>query len=691
MTETGLQARLEALFVEELQDNLRILENGVAALDGDPGAEPDTALIHQLFRAAHSLKGAAHSAGVTDAVAPCHRLEELLAELRDGTRTVDEPTIAALAEDIDRLGALEQALSHPDPRPQVSAADPSVPDRSARADTGRNAPAPADPRARIPVAQIDHLVQRTSALVTAVARVRSFCGELTSLAETATTARRLERRAASPTAMSAEDAGAERLGMLSNRAGDVERDLTRITADIVDSAQELRIQPFRDVTDGLGRAVRELCRTTDTLAEIEIVGGGVGLDRDVGDALREPLLHLVRNAVDHGIEQPDRRAAVGKPTTGTIRVSAAVDGPQIVVVVADDGAGVDVAALQERSGRSSAQDPADSVELAFAPGVSTAAAVTDVSGRGVGLDAARARVESLGGTIHLQSQPGEGTQVEVRVPRTLAVLRVLIVDIGDDEQVALPIANVSRLHRVDVDDIERIEDRMAVSVGRGTRPAVPLVAALGLPARGVAHRAVQIAVELADEPAVLLVDRAVGEVDVVLQSLPPRVPRSSGVVGAAVLASHRAVLVVNPSAIVRAGLAMPAPTLPTATTEAPMSMRTVLLAEDSLTTRALERSILERAGYEVVVAVDGAEALRRFREVDVDVVVSDVDMPHMSGIELCRRIRSSPKASATPVILVTSLASDEDRQRGLEAGANAYIVKSAFDQAALLDAVGRFV
>jgi two-component system chemotaxis sensor kinase CheA len=667
----GLQQQLEALFLEELQDNLRILNDGVVALESR-GADTQlvTQLVTQLFRAAHSLKGAAHSASVVAAVSPCHRLEELFAQLRDGARGVDADALATVAEGLRELAAVERELSGPTSHQPT--APSSTPDATP-APTGGGAPAPepmpaasggrVDVRARVTVGRLDRLVERSGSLVATTHRVRSLVDDLDGLA----------------------DSSGGGFAEVARSARELERHLRSLAEQVAEDAQQLRLQPFHDVTAGLDHAVRELCRSTGTDARLVVQGGDVELDRDIGDALREPLLHLVRNAVDHGIERPDDRSALGKTPRGTVRVAAAERSGHVAITVSDDGGGFDVDGLRAAIGEGA--EAIDDVEVAFLPGVSTATVVTDVSGRGMGLDAARAKVEALGGTCQVRTERGSGTDIEIHVPRSLAVLRVLIVDTGDGDLVALPMAGITRLHRLGDDDVEHVEGRLAVALDGGRRPAVALAAALSMRAE-TAGDAFGVGVEVADDDGVLLVRRAVTEMELVLRPLPARVGASTGLLGAALLPTEEVALVANPSAALRIGLAQAAPPPPT-----PASARRsrVLLAEDTLTTRALERSILERAGYEVVVAVDGLDALERLRDEVVDVVVSDIDMPRMSGIDLCRAIRSSVQHGDLPVVLVTSLGSDEDRRRGLEAGASAYIVKSAFDQHALLDAVGRFV
>lgn len=666
-----LKARLELLFREELQDNLGILAAGLARLEARPDGEAEAALLPDLFRAAHSLKGAAHSAGVTGAVAPCHDLESLLAALRDGAQRLDDAAFATYADALDQLGSIDRQLGRdapaaPAPRAVHTLGRPSQP-----------APAAdvlAASRARIAVSDLDELIGRAGALVAATERLHRLSGVLDAHRDDGM--------------MSVDE-----LERIAGETGGVDRELTHAARSVADTAQRLRMQRIGDITAGLEHTVRELARSLGKHATLVVDAGELKVDRDVGDALRDPLLHLVRNAVDHGLEPPDDRATAGKPAMGTVRIEAALDGGRMRISVADDGRGVDVTALRSRADAGGSRgDDATDVELAFRAGLSTADAVTDVSGRGVGLDAVRARIESLGGSVQLRSgeEPdgaAAGTVAVMHVPTTLAVVAVVLVRVGDD-LVGLPAAAVDRARRVVPEALQAIEGRLLLVDGDRTSPAVSLGATLGIGDDAAAAGATVTIVELVDDEAVLVVDGVVADVEGVLHRLPPRATSSTAVLGALVLPGDRAALVLNPAACVRAGAQRPV-RVPTAATSTERA--TVLLVEDTLTTRALERSILVGAGYEVIDVADGAAAWEVLQRQPVDLVVSDVDMPRMGGIELCRAIRSSAQLGQVPVVLVTSMASDDDRRRGAEAGATAYLVKSVFDQRTLLDAVRRLL
>ena len=521
-TATGaLRSHLETLFCEELQDNLGVLSAGLREL-GDPmDDDVSAAVVRDLFRAAHSLKGAAHSAGVSAAVKPCRQLEERLAAVRAGHAKVDDEFRSAVAHEVAALAQVRQQLH----------------DRSTAPDapTTINAGSPAQPtgivpegRARVAVRALDDLVRQTAALSSAADQLQVLTEYLGILRETTN----------GP------------LGAIITDFNDLRRSLGRAVGQISTTAQRLRMEPVEDVTAGLDHMVRALCRATGKGARLVVEGGDVELDRDVADSIREPLLHLVRNAVDHGIEPPERRLAAGKPAEGEVTVSAALDGGRVRITVRDDGAGLDVAALRAAAGVASTA--VDGHELAFLPGLSTAPALTDVSGRGVGLDAVRARIESLGGSVRLKSREGTGTEAIVRVPTSLAVLRVLLARVGS-EVVALPVTALDRLQRAAAGQVQMRSGELAVvDAVDAPRPAIYLGTALGIAEREPVGRPMTV-VELSGEDTVLLVDAVESDRETLLQPLPRRLRGNRMLLGAVLLPQDRVALVVNPSTCVREG------------------------------------------------------------------------------------------------------------------------------------------
>ncbi len=572
-------------------------------------------------------------------------------------------------------------------------------------------PAPAaqatDGRVRVEAEKLDALLAAVEQLLLVGARLDARMPEVRDLGDRA--ARSAGRRGGTRVAhgavqeASGGDAEADELRAL---AGEVEeisrafgaevRGLGRVTAELAERARRLRMRPFAEAFEGLPRVVRDVAAASGKEAHAVLVGAEVEADRAGVDAVREALIHLARNAVDHGIEAPEARVRAGKPRAGTVTAAASLRGEYVAVTIADDGRGLDLAALRETLVRRGRPVPADERELArafFESGVSTRGEATEISGRGVGLDAARAALAKVRGTVTMDWAPGAGTSFTLECPLTLATLRALLVRV-DGHPLAIATANVDGLSRVLPADLKRAEDREVVATADGPVPVVPLARVLGPP---LAEAPVSGALTLVHLRAggrrlAVAVDEAAAEAELVVRSLPRGRSALPHLGGAALLGTGEVALVLDAAAIVETGLAARGGAAMHRAEEAmDVGRKRILVVDDSLTTRTLEQGTLEAAGYDVGTAVDGQDGWRILQERGADLVVTDVEMPRMSGIELCRAIRESRRFADLPVILVTSLDTPEHRHRGLEAGADAYIGKGSFDQDGLLETVRRLL
>lgn len=695
----ALRARLRALFLDELEQHVLVLNRGLVALEQGPAGGDTAVLVNQMFRSAHSLKGAAQAAAVEPVAGLCHALEAALARLRDGRADPGGVPLEPLFEAVDALATAGRQLREEGdvtglpvtgivrslsatagsaPAASATAGSPPAVERRPHAVAPERAegdrrvqPTPAQSperstltAVRVPAGRLEALLSRAGEMVLACERVHAVA-----------------TRSASP-----EAAAADRL-------------LTSAQRALADAVRQTGMVPFSEACAGLDRVTRDVAHAAGKQASLVVRGGDVEMDRPILDGLREPLLHLVRNAVDHGIEPASERVAAAKQPSGTVTVEASLQGAMVAVAVSDDGRGIDAervrtAAARRGIGASRGDHGDDVLDLVFAPGVSTAPFVSEVSGRGVGLDAVRAGVEALGGSVGIESRPGAGARVTLLVPVTRSVTRVVLVASGQ-EVVALPTSGVVRMASASVDDLRVVEGRTMLLSGGRLLPVASLSHALGTdvaePAPGAPLHVVIVDTQAGD--AVLVVDGLVSEQEAVVKPPPPRLAGLPGVLGATILPTGRVALVVNPATAVRTAMGSARPLPAPVGAEEPPLRRRVLLVDDTLTTRTLERSILETAGYDVVVAVDGANALEvlEAQGADVDAVVSDVNMPRMDGLALCEAVRSSSRLRHLPVVLVTSLASEEDRRRGVEAGADAYIAKSEFDQSMLLDTLARLL
>jgi len=491
-----------------------------------------------------------------------------------------------------------------------------------------------------------------------------------------------------------------KLSRLQDRIAGPTGQLGSLTDDLQTDVKRFRMLSFGHLGDGLERVTRDLARSLGKEARLVLIGSDTELDRRAVEEMKDPLVHLLRNALDHGIETPEERQRLNKPSLGSVVVAAAQRGGTVVIEIEDDGAGIEPESIRRAAiergliteAEVAAMNDREVLRLVFHPGFSTKVDVSEVSGRGVGLDVVARNVERLGGRVDIQSTPGSGTRFVVTLPLTLATTRALLVEAGDAVY-AVPLAAVQCVLRAE--RLTSMGGRLMLEHEGNAIPVAPLATLLDAgvaPAPASAGIGMTFAiVAVGAQRVALMIDRVLGEQEIVVRPLPFPTLRVRHHAGATILGSGRVVPILNAADLVRAvskSGPTPAPARPA---EVKPRRRRVLVADDSLTTRTLERYILEAAGYEVVLAGDGAEALALLQEKGCDALVSDVDMPGLDGIALTLRVRAEPKLRDLPVILVTSLDSALDRERGLQAGADAYVVKSSFDQDQLLRTIRELV
>jgi two-component system chemotaxis sensor kinase CheA len=424
--------------------------------------------------------------------------------------------------------------------------------------------------------------------------------------------------------------------------------------------------------------------------------------------MKDPLIHLLRNCVDHGIETPDVRARVGKPARAAITLAVSqVNGSTVEILVSDDGAGIVAEKVKEsaiKHGFLSADDArqlgdAESHALIFHAAVSTSPIITRLSGRGLGLAIVREKAEKIGGRVSVESQPGQGTRFRIVLPSMLATFRGVLIEAAG-RLFVVPTAHVERVARVKAADVQTVEGREAIALSGRAVARVRLADVLELP-HAALPRAERNGEPPASTPVVVIgagdqriafaVDAVLGEQEVLVKRLGNPLSRVRNIAGATVLGSGRVVPILNVADLLKSARRTGSSAARVAAAAKPAEATTVLVAEDSITSRMLIKSILESAGYKVKTAVDGMEAFTLLRAEKFDLVVSDVEMPRLNGFDLTARIRADKKLAELPVVLVTALETREDRERGIDVGANAYIIKSSFDQSNLLDAVRRLV
>jgi two-component system sensor histidine kinase and response regulator WspE len=514
---------------------------------------------------------------------------------------------------------------------------------------------------------------------------------------------------------------------VTDRIASIEQYLLRqetLAARLYGEVLATRMRPFGEMVEGFPRLVRDLGRQLGKKVRLQVEGEKTDVDRDIAAMLDAPLNHVVRNAVDHGVERPDDRIAAGKPESATIRMSAWHRSGMLVVDVTDDGAGVDVARLRRKvvERKHTDEDTAaklsehELLEFLFLPGFSTAAAVTDVSGRGVGLDVVLETMKAVGGRARITNRPGIGLSVTFELPVSLSVLRALVAEVAG-EPYAFPLTRLDRVVMAEADAVQTIEGRQYVSVpvdptnaerpgdaratvaAAGGRRHVGLATArqvLGIPGDAPGGDAVPVVmVRQGDHDYGIVVDRIVGEETVVVRRLDTRLGKVPGVSAAALDFHGVPLLVLDVDDMIR-GVEQILATGTLARVgdardrEGPRRKR-VLVVDDSITVREVERQSLEAHGYAVEVAVDGMDGWNAVRTGQYDLLVTDVDMPRMDGIELVRRVRADSRYRTLPIVIVSYKDREEDRLRGLDAGASYYLPKAAFHDDTFVRAVDELI
>ncbi len=623
---TGTNTRLLEIFREEANERLDRLVATLLAIDA---GEPPADATDSLFRDVHSLKGGAGLVGLEQLRAIAHDAEETLSALRDA----QQPVPAKLAgELLTAADAMRQAVDG------TEATEPAV---------GAETPVPASHPAqsvRVSAAKVDRVLDTVGGAVLHQRRLGHLLGS-----------------------------------HVDDRIDEALDQGELLLDELQDAAIELRALPLSAITGSLPRYARDLAVAEGKEVELLLQGVETQLDRTILDGLSDMLVHLVRNAIAHGIEPPAERLLADKRPRGRVELRAEQRGGRVAIECSDDGRGVSQQLAAEAVQHGSLLD------LLAAPGFSTAEGVSGVAGRGVGLDAVKTHVESLGGSLEARSEPGRGTTITLLLPLTLAVLHVLLVErLG--QTFGLPLANVDEI--VLAEDTTTLGGQRSIVLREQSIPLGDLATTLG-GAGELPERPPALVVSHAGTTVALACDRLLGEEDVVLKRLGPILERRPGYLGGAILEDGRVALIVDPAvAVARPRAAHVAVT----TSGAATSPTTVLVVDDQFTVRELQRSILEAAGYRVATAVDGRDALQQLGgSLAVDIIVTDLEMPEVDGFELLRRVRQEPALASLPVVVLTSMMDDEHRRRGLEAGADAYVTKDRFDQRALLDTVERLV
>jgi chemotaxis protein histidine kinase CheA len=762
-------AREDSEFLEtfkaEADEYLNKLDRGLLALEKNPS---DTEILYELFRVAHTLKGAASMMGFTDIKEIAHRMEDLFGLVHSKQREFQSEMASVVFTGVDAIRAilstvigavpgtgpsvnvaeicrqLEAAAKTggaasgiPSPgRPvaEPSSATPNAPDASGTGGVSTPAasrePAPAvstiDESIRIPLARVNKLLNLVGELVINKVKSSHKSALIRALNRTSV---ELQARFES---LSAHLREAERdtrlhdtgrklmhdcsLGMhafrrellaLSDTITNEMLQIDPVIEELQRRMKDIRMLPCTQLFEQLSRVARDVARSMQKDVVFVVQGGETELDKKVLEEIKGPLIHLLRNSIDHGIETAEERAAAGKPPEGRIEIAAEQAGDHVVITVTDDGRGINpdrVKATAIRKGLIRTEDAhalteSDLFGLIFTKGFSTSEIITDISGRGVGLDVVRTQMEALKGQVSVTSEVGHGTTFRLELPLTIALIHALLVH-AHDEVLAFPLTAVEESMKVAERECVLVDMKMAVNVRNHLVPLVRLGQLLGMeadsasaagPGRDSDGTISIVIISSMGKRVGFIVDKILGDQEIYVKHLGAHVGKVRNISGATVLGTGEMVLILDVADLMRSAqdsrrtvASAPAPQME-------RTRRRILVVEDSLTTRELERGMLESRGFIVETASDGLEALEKLAQGSFDLVLSDVEMPRMNGFDLCRALRANDNMKNIPLVFVTTLEKESDKRKGIEVGAQAYIVKNAFHEGNLLQTINQLV
>jgi two-component system chemotaxis sensor kinase CheA len=755
-------------FKIEAQEHVNALSSGLIELEKASTPQKQLQITETIFREAHSLKGAARAVNMTNIEALCQSLENVFAALKSQEITSSTELLDLLHEALDSLKKLLSATEgEPDSSEQSALA--GIKERLRDATAGRKMevresvigvqaqPAPdtipptsdteTSPRdieippptmsetVRVSMAKLNPIRLQAEELVSAKLASGQRIAELRELDSTLATWEK-EWRKIYPKLQklrhSLETEGdrsnndspqlARLIEFLAWNQAQVKQLKNKLTAamraaerdnhsvglmvdSLLEDTKRVMMVSFSTILEAFPKMVRDISHDRGKESELVIEGGEVEIDRRILDEMKDPLIHLVRNCIEHGIETPSERQQRNKSPKGTLTLAIAQRNSHIEILISDDGAGIDAAKVRAaavRLGTMSADEAkkipdSEALSLIFLSGISTSPIITDISGRGLGLAIVREKVDKVAGTVSLATQPGARTTFRLVLPMTAAAFRGVIVRVAEHLFV-LPTTNVERIVKVSKEEIKTVENRQTIELNGQAISLVHLEDALELARQNTASDSesslTAVMLHVDEKRIAFLVDEVINEQEILIKSLGKQLPHVPNVAGATILGTGRLVSVLNvrdlmKSAVrVSVGAAKPA-MVPAEEKEG--KKPAVLVVEDSITARTLLKNILEGAGYDIATAVDGVDAFTKLRGGEFAIVVSDVDMPRMNGFDLTAKIRADKKLTDLPVVLLTALESREHRARGIEVGANAYIIKSSFDQSNLLEVIRRLI
>jgi two-component system chemotaxis sensor kinase CheA len=754
------QKRLVATFKIEAEEHIASISAGLIELEKQPPPEIQMEIVEVIYRDAHSLKGAARSVNFSGVEQVCQAMEGLFAEFKKGkmilfsslfdllndatgivSKLISTPDTTLTSEDLSEVEAIQGKLieavkaglpastsgrsaSVPQSVQHLETETPpecAISPQSESSSEPRHASLPekiytGSETIRIPAARLDSLLLKAEELVSAKLAARQHANLARELKTCLDSWKDQWLKLSSESLKSAPQELLElnrtffrsfesRLLGLKKTTDEDSRSIGGMVDNLLADVKGVMMYPFSSLLDTFPRLVRDLSREQGKEIELTMQGVEIEIDRRILQEIKDPLNHLIRNCIDHGMETKVARKQKQKPEKGNIQITVTQrDSGKIEIAVADDGAGIDLDKVVLSAVKAGIITEADSTGLSreealaliFESGISTSSIITTVSGRGLGMAIVREKIEKLGGTIAIQTTPDKGTSFSILLPLSLATFRGILIQSGG-QIFAVPTMKVEMVQKLPCSEVRTVENRETVTLGGRAVSLVRLDQLLELPLKPAEDDDLFLTVMVlstGDKQLAFVIDEMLYEDEILLKSLGGQLSRVRNIAGATLLGSGKVIPILNAHDLVKSALKLSTGGARIASIEkrhTKAKRQSVLVAEDSITARTLFVNILESAGFQVTTAVDGVDAFNKLCEAEFDLVVSDIEMPGMNGFELTEKIRADKRLTEIPIVIVTGLESPEDKKRGIEVGANAYLVKSSFDQSNLVEVVRRLI
>lgn len=688
-----LKELLRDFKIEAAEHHSSIIE-GLLELEKNSNSADYASIVERIFRETHSLKGAARAVNLPQIEKICMSLESLFNRIKKGElkinpgifeishkaldaisfllKNIENPSASAainfsiLTGSIDAVAASQMRES----APQIAIADIESVNSDKSIESDNRNRSKQDGTIRISQKKLEQLMVKSDEMISLKTRLNFFASQFREL---------------------------------SPEFEKFSKEFSKMVDELSFDLKSSMLLPISSLTNLLPKIARDIATENGKEIDLVISGEGIEIDRKVMEELKDPMIHIIRNCCDHGIELPSVRRSAGKKNRGTIKITIEQESNRnISLTISDDGAGIDVVKLKESALKTgnftpvelSKMDDKEAIRLIFESGISTKKFITDLSGRGLGMSIVLEKTEKLGGTVNVTTEKGIGTKFTFILPQTVAAFRGLTITSGNNKFV-IQSKSVEKVLRIRPKEIFSVEAKRVISYDGDTVPIVPLASLLGIKEKTSGPNSEFInlmVVNISDRRVAFSADNIGEETEGIIKDLGPMLSKVRLISGAILSGSGSVLPILNTKELINEGLKFRTrDNSIIKESGSAQEQKRVIIAEDSVTIRSMLRGYVENAGYYVQTAVDGAQAFKMLQEESFDLLVSDIEMPNMNGFELTKRVREDSALYDMPVILVTALESKDDKERGLESGANAYIIKSTFEQSNLLDTIKRLI